>query len=211
MGTVVIPTNHKLALWFVGITTNHKASLWFVGITSSPWPPPPITGSQITWGNSLLETREAVKAHKTPSLAEEQSLFEDPHLEEDFTHLSKTEVGTQLILWNFSSFTITMFSRGDLRVAVKVVLYRDTVLVEPGSRPFFGSGSVSKDTFMGLDRCRGLKRYILLILTILFMCQPTLRLARYWSRKTWVSSTTLLGGIPVPYVISRCIITHNSM
>ena len=32
----------------------------------------------------------------------------------------------------------------------KVVLYRDTVSVEPGSRPFFGSGSVSKDTFMAV-------------------------------------------------------------
>ena len=35
-------------------------------------------------------------------------------------------------------------------VRSKVVLYRDTVSVEPGSRPFFGSGSVSKDTFMGV-------------------------------------------------------------
>ena len=30
----------------------------------------------------------------------------------------------------------------------KVVLYRDTVTVEPGSRPFFGLGSVSKESFM---------------------------------------------------------------
>ena len=32
----------------------------------------------------------------------------------------------------------------------KVVLYRDTVSVEPGSRPFLGSVSVSKDTFMSV-------------------------------------------------------------
>ena len=30
------------------------------------------------------------------------------------------------------------------------MLYRDTVPVEPGSRPFFGPGSVSKDTFTGV-------------------------------------------------------------
>ena len=62
----------------------------------------------------------------------------------------------------------------DIKVSVaKVVLYQDTVSVEPGSSLFLDSVSVSKDTFMGLDRCRGLKRYILLILTILFMCRPT--------------------------------------
>ena len=38
----------------------------------------------------------------------------------------------------------------------KVVLYRDTVSVEPGSRPFCGSISVSKDTFWSyyMDRNR---------------------------------------------------------
>ena len=30
------------------------------------------------------------------------------------------------------------------------MLFRDTVSVEPGLRLFFGSGSVSKDTFMGV-------------------------------------------------------------
>ena len=38
------------------------------------------------------------------------------------------------------------------KVLRKVVLYRDTVSVEPGSRPFFGPVSVSKDTFMDVDR-----------------------------------------------------------
>ena len=38
---------------------------------------------------------------------------------------------------------------------IKVVLYRDTVLVEPGSRPFLDPVSVLKDTFMGVDWCRG--------------------------------------------------------
>ena len=52
----------------------------------------------------------------------------------------------------------------------KAVLYQDTVSVEPGSRPFLDSVSVSKDTFMDVGRCRGWKRYILLILMILFVC-----------------------------------------
>ena len=36
----------------------------------------------------------------------------------------------------------------------KVVLYRDTVSVEPVLRPFLDLVTVSKDTFMGVHRCR---------------------------------------------------------
>ena len=53
------------------------------------------------------------------------------------------------LVWDFVFTRMRVWSESKN----KVVLYRDTVSVEPGSRPFSDSVSVLKDTFMGVDRC----------------------------------------------------------